>query len=440
MKYGWSHTVRIEFVTLLLLFVCSSLSAQQEIPRQSAAVPAISGTVVDAVTGKPISGVDVVLHAERRSWSTKQLRHESSRAAAAGQFQFSPSVDSELRGPLGGDIEVSLFVNGPSDLSFFMLGTVRTVSDIESTLRVGNGIPSSRVSSKAYFPASAHFFRDCNEAWNVTCFVPDSLTGMRIPLIPVLNDPAECRKIEDLNLRDRCRQINTFRAAFLHVDTFAQLRQAKEACRMVDHARISQACLDRLHNYVRPINPSDSVRPSLLREFETFEKVLIVTPPAGLELAKSTPRTKCNVAFDNPRFGDVDPFEEKASYFANYERERNPRTPVTWGGAIVRVVPAITPEERKTAIARALDVIEANAKPVFGSERLPGNSISTVRLPSIYVVAWPSGNKVVAIQFNYPDAAIAASRGEESVGKGTITPQMEHALIQAYLQKYPSSN
>jgi hypothetical protein len=261
---------------------------------------------------------------------------------------------------------------------------------------------------------------------------------MSIPLIPVLSDPAECRKIEDVNLRERCRQINTFRAAFLHVDTFAQLRQAKETCKKVDHARISQACLERLHNYVRPID-SEPVRPSLLREFEPFEKVLIVTPPAGLELDKPSPANKCNLAFNNPRLGDVDPFDEKASYFINYQREGSafPQLGPTWG-AMVWVAPATTPEERKAALAWALASTSTNA--VTGTEMFLGNSVSTVRLPSVYIVAWASGNKVLSIHFTYLDPAIVAGWGEEKVRKSAITPEMEHALIKAYLQKYPSSN
>lgn len=439
MKEKWLHAGEIGFVALMLLFAfSSSLSSQQKkSPARAVTVPALSGIVVDAITGKPISGVDVILRAERRSWSNEQLRHENCRTSAAGRFQFSASADSEIRGPLAGDLDVSLSVNGPTNLSFFSLATVRTVSDIESTLRLGSGIPSEHPSSEVYFPASADLFRDCDELWNVTCFVPDTLTDMRIPLIPVLRDPSECRKIADANLSERCRQLNTFRAAFLHVDTFEQLRQAKETCKRVDHARISQACLERLHNYVRPIN-SEPVRPSLLREFEPFEKVLIVTPPAGLELVKTSPGNKCNLAFNNPRLGDVDPFEEKASYFINYQREGSafPQQGQTWG-AMVWVAPATTPEERNAALARALASTPSAA--VVGTEMFLGNSVSTVRLPSVYIVAWASGSNVISIQFSYLDAAIVAGWGEEKVRKSAITPEMEQQLIQAYLQKYPSS-
>ena len=447
MKMGWSRG-RVGFVTLVLLFACS-LAAQETVPTQSVAVPALSGTVVDAFTGKPISGVDVILRAERRSWSNKQLRYENCRTSKTGRFQFSASTDSEPGGPFGGDIDVSLSINKV----FISVSQLRASgeewrdsdgsSDV-SYLAMSSNLPGvehgkTGLNNNAYFPASAHYFRDCDEQWNVTCFVPDSLAGVRIPLIPVLSDPGECRKIEDLNLRERCRQINTFRAAFLHVDTFAQLRQAKEICKGVDHGGISQNCLERLHNYVRELN-SVPIRPSLLREYEPFEKVLIVTPPAGLELTKPSPGNKCNLAFKNPRFGDVDPFEEKASYFINYQREGNPYLFPNWG-AMVCVAPANTPEERKSVLTRTLTRTDWNVEPVLGKQIILGNTVSTLRMPGLYlVIAWASGSKVVSIQFNYLDAPTAAVIGDAAVRKGAITPEMEQELIRAYIQKYPSSN
>jgi hypothetical protein len=148
------------------------------------------------------------------------------------------------------------------------------------------------------------------------------------------------------------------------------------------------------------------------------------------------------VAFKNPRFGDVDPFEEKASYFINYQREGSafPQLGLTWG-AIASVVSATTPEEKKSVLARTLTRTDWNVEPVLGKQIILGNTVSTLRMPGLYlVIAWASGSKVVSIQFNYLDAPTAAVIGDAAVRKGAITPEMEQELIRAYIQKYPSSN
>lgn len=66
--------------------------------------------------------------------------------------------------------------------------------------------------------------------------IPQSQSDVAIPLIPVLDEAEACKKIIDSDLREKCRQLNTYRGAFVHVDTYEPLgllppvRNAIESC------------------------------------------------------------------------------------------------------------------------------------------------------------------------------------------------------------------
>ena len=59
----------------------------------------------------------------------------------------------------------------------------------------------------------------------------------------VLDDAQRCRSIVDPSLRERCRQLNTYRAAFLHVDTFDDAQRGRRLCGEVDAGWLSETCL-----------------------------------------------------------------------------------------------------------------------------------------------------------------------------------------------------
>jgi hypothetical protein len=424
-------------------------------------IPAISGTVVDAVAGKPVSGVDVILRAQRDS-PRKQLRYESCSTSADGRFHFSASVDSEAVGLFSPMLEISLSINkvfvsvdqlraathedwqdsdGLSDVSWFAVSATLPEGEPRRVL----GVPPPRLSDKAYFPMSAQFLRDCGTNWNVTCIVPDSFNDVRIPLMPVLSDPSECKKISDADLSDRCRQLNTYHAAFMHADSFAQVRAAKESCRNVDHGRMSQECLQRLQEYLRPSGRNE-VPAGLLREYEPKEKMLILEPVAGL-----VPR--------RPSFDPSDPFNEEGTYGVSYAPDRGRSLPGS--GARVSVFVGGTAESRKQFVDRALWVNKDDTGAVLRKQMLFGNpitvlefdrngtagwatngrSITTQELNKEYVTVWTSEGKIIAINITYPSAGdVAMAGGEENARNGTITPEMRRELIRAYLQKYPSSD
>src|SRR6202040_847275 len=82
-----------------------------------------------------------------------------------------------------------------------------------------------------------------------------------IPMIPVLDEVKECNRIGDESLREKCRQLNTYRAAFVNVDSYEEVKKDKELCNAVDHAGVSKTCLWQLDLYVanpaytRPMKP-----------------------------------------------------------------------------------------------------------------------------------------------------------------------------------------
>jgi hypothetical protein len=437
---------------VILLFSFLNVLAGQEAPAAGQRIPAISGVVVDAVTGKPLAGVDVILRAQKDS-PHKQLRYETYSSTADGRFHFPESVDSDAVGLFSPMFEISLSINkvfvsvdrlraatheewqesdGLSDVSWFAMSA--TLPEDEPTPRRNVGRPASSLNNQAYFPMSAQFLKDCDTHWNVTCVVPDSFTDVRISLIPVLSDPSECKKIADADFSDRCRQLNAYHAAFVHLDSFAQVRAAKESCRSVDHGHMSEECLTNLRAYLWR-NEGKRLSPSLLREYEPKEKILILEPVAGF-----LPQ--------DPGFRASDPFNEEGSYYVQYRPDRG-TVPLS-SEAHVLVFVGGTAESRKQALGRELSVGKEDSDVVRQERVFLGNaiatlefarSVSTKEVSRQYVTAWTSGAKVIAISLTYPSARdVAVAGGEENARNGTITPEMRRELIRAYLQKYPSSD
>jgi hypothetical protein len=231
-------------------------------------IPAISGTVVDALTGKPVAGVDVILRASLGVASLgdggpEPLRYENSTTSPEGRFYFPPKSEPKAAGPLSSISELSLSVNrvfvpvaemqalfptegrrsdGNSDVTW--LAQHATIPEyVLSNSRTN--VDLGRLSKASYFPASIQLLRDCFE-WAATCVSVSPVARVRVNLIPVFDDPAQCRNIRDPEDQERCRQLNTYRAAFLRMDTPAQLQEDKRLCESVDGGRISRQCLEQL--------------------------------------------------------------------------------------------------------------------------------------------------------------------------------------------------
>jgi hypothetical protein len=57
-------------------------------------------------------------------------------------------------------------------------------------------------------------------------------------------------KIGNPSLRASCRELNTYRAAFVHVDSYEEVKHGRELCNQVDQSEISKTCLERLQLYI----------------------------------------------------------------------------------------------------------------------------------------------------------------------------------------------
>jgi hypothetical protein len=253
---------------VLCLAVPGALAAQP-LPEGwplGARIPAISGRVVDAVTGKPIPNLDVTLRALSASGTffgsgLGVLRYENARTSLQGAFAFPTSLEPAARHVLTTIGGYWLSVNqtfwsiawmkaqAPNrehkidttfdDLSFAVtrdpLFLTTLTQDAELRMR------GPRVNSKAYFPMAIQFKRSCRQQWNANCLSFDETEDLRVPLIPLLNGPAGCAPIQDSDLREQCRQLNTYANAVRRLD--------EAVCAQVDDGPGSRICIECLRGY-----------------------------------------------------------------------------------------------------------------------------------------------------------------------------------------------
>src|SRR5271154_7458695 len=93
----------------------------------------------------------------------------------------------------------------------------------------------SAVGDTRYFPLTISFRHEgCDRVWAPTCMYQPSSSDIVIPPIPVLDDVNDCKRIADSSLQEKCRQLNTYRAAFVHVDSYEEVKKGKKLCNDVD--------------------------------------------------------------------------------------------------------------------------------------------------------------------------------------------------------------
>lgn len=247
------------------------------------------------------------------------------------------------------------------------------------------------------------------------CVRMDGPSAIIVPLIPALDHPEDCAKISDRNLAGQCRQLNTFRAAFLHVATIPEVRTGKALCRQVDKGPLSAQCLKTLQFYVQ--NPSRfENRPAARPNFEPVDRVLILNPIAGLE-----PR--------RPGLLSQDLYYERAVYSVSYGSPQEP---------IIDAVHlnVITTLDRNQEIQDALRQSGDDYKP--GMERrevIDGSPVTVLDLSKTNRVLWSSRDLVVNVTFYTP--ALYANLGESRARAALATPDARRELLRQYLLKYP---
>jgi hypothetical protein len=172
-------------------------------------VPPISGRVVDAMSGKPVAGMDVCLEATVIDFKTREVvRSEVTRSDALGEFSFSYSIHRTegFRRWEG----YSIRVTDPNAEMVETCGDIPGVAFSNFSVQIDEGRTWAPIDSgrPVYFPVA--FVR---EVPNRITFGPlrqkmEHLRGGEIALIPLLQNAGECQGIRDSSLAPLCREMN----------------------------------------------------------------------------------------------------------------------------------------------------------------------------------------------------------------------------------------
>ncbi len=427
---------RTRSIVLLKISLASSVLFAQPYPPGfplGARIPEITGSVVDAVTGKPLADIDVTLRATSLTASfgdggSEPLRYENSRTTARGQFAFRASLEKQVDGPLtsmkGYWLTVNLgFLTAeelkkdqpysdpkmdflPDDLSYLITAAAFSRPRYPNRPNAGGG---RRWSNPAYFPMAVQFVRPCDQVWNANCLYSQTTRKLRIALIPILDNPADCLRIADGTLGEQCRQLNAYWAAFLHTDTVEQFQKDKELCEGIDHGAVTKSCLDNLRTLDRDLFEGHWT------EQHQIAATMVMLPVAGL-----TPMSLNTVRQPGQPVMYVLPYLR-----TDRDRGLNSCLAYVWQ----------TPSEQERAAA--LETVRAWGRGAAErTQTAGGNAIQVIDFSDAGLVFWPSMDSVVALMcFN--STHYAKTFGEERAHAAEATPEMRVELMRQYLLKHP---
>jgi hypothetical protein len=207
----------------------------------------VKGRVVDAVTGRPVPGIQLTLQVSNyEGFSVRTEVESKATSSLLGSFSLSgfnypaKTVLDQMRS-YWVTVNEGLEATGQEENS----AEVRILYDPMSNR---GGMP---VENTNYFPLTVTFQPEgCSRVWAAACVYLTSSTGIVVPVLPVLDEVKDCNRIGDESLREKCRQLNTYRAAFVHVDSYEEVKKDKELCKTVGIETITKACLWQLEAYV----------------------------------------------------------------------------------------------------------------------------------------------------------------------------------------------
>jgi hypothetical protein len=370
-------------------------------------IPPVTGRVVDAVSGKSIRDVRLSLEMSRyEGWSVHTELHDRAKSGTFGSFFLLGAL--RWRGlPLPEFRSYWLTVDEGDQNS----GQEEVSAAIQTMYNPMFNRRGAVVGDKRYFPLTVTFHHNgCDRVWPATCMYKPFWWGISLPLIPVLEDVNDCRRIKNLSLQENCRQLNTYRAAFVHVDSYAQVQKGKTLCAEVDHASLSSACLQQLALYIdnaayeRPIKPQvneptpDGMFPDSVAGLPAMNN-----GHCGPQL-KFDGRVNCAGGYGTTARQLV------AVYFERWPE--NSSKPKEWSH--VGSQTAVTEEVRETG-----KVLRYQGKWYSGVTGADGKSVQYEHKINSYV--WYSTNTLVEVLFYDP------------------IPQQENFLSN-YLEKFPSTS
>jgi hypothetical protein len=218
-------------------------------------IPPVSGRVVDAATGKGVRGVDVVL--EACQWTGGPTCVDIRGRTTTGPFGwfFLPGAVAWNLNVLGGFGTSWLAVNEGGG------GILEEDGGSSGNIIRYNPLfnhPGWPVGNTKYFPTTVMFDRKgCARAWKAACQYHLIRWGVSIPLMPALDNLDDCAKLRDVSLQENCRQLTTYRAALVHVDSYEEVQKDRDLCNSVDGGDVSKDCLRLLagHSGGNPAKP-----------------------------------------------------------------------------------------------------------------------------------------------------------------------------------------
>ncbi|MGB6192690.1 MAG: hypothetical protein WBF42_09505 [Terracidiphilus sp.] len=228
-------------------------------------IPPVMGRVVDAVSGKPIRDIRVTMElsrSERALESPHTELQDGDRSGMSGWVFLKGAVrQREFLFPKFGSYWLTVNEGAQiSDQQDESAAASQVMYDPMFNQRPRLNWVDDAVGDKRYFPLTVTAQREgCDRLWRATCAYKPFWWGISLPLIPVLDDIDDCKKIGNSLLRENCRQLNTYRAAFVHAGTYEEVQKGKALCAEVDHGALSAACLQQLEVYVA--NPDSYQRP-----------------------------------------------------------------------------------------------------------------------------------------------------------------------------------
>ncbi len=215
-------------------------------------IPPFTGRVVDAVSGKSIQDVRLALETSRYEGESVQTELRDSTTSGTSGWFFLNGVLRSRGLPLSTLRSHWFTVNEGEQIS----GQDESSAASQTMYNPMFNRMSAAVGDTRYFPMTVTFQRNgCDRVWQAACIFKHYWWGISLPLIPVLENIDDCKKIGDLSLQERCRQLNTYRAAFVHVDTYDEVQHGKALCTEVDHGSVSSTCLQQLGIYIANPRP-----------------------------------------------------------------------------------------------------------------------------------------------------------------------------------------
>lgn len=178
-------------------------------------VPPRSVRVVDAITGKPLAGMNVCLQVFSNGWAKQALKSHLETTNSSGRALFLPSVLNLAL--LQGFDGYSMQVTDPtSDFAPTCGPELGFDLDPQATKRA-EGFADARTDGSEHFPVELINREELpkNIGWYPFMRGTDFRVFMSVKLIPVLPDADRCKPVSDPQLLQECTRLNAMARNYL---------------------------------------------------------------------------------------------------------------------------------------------------------------------------------------------------------------------------------